>query len=137
MMTQWPGSMKCDKGEIPMRKNARKLAIFMVVVSVILAPILAGAQVSFKRIVAFGTSLSEPWPDGSQRRPTKIWTPFLFPTRPIPVEGTISAMAPHGLSSTPGQWGWRAAPSPLSGMWMAWPQTSRWVVPEPGRTASI
>ena len=43
-----------------MRGKARRLAIFMVVVSTLLAPVLARAQVTFDRIAVFGTSLSDP-----------------------------------------------------------------------------
>ncbi|MBU0908155.1 MAG: SGNH/GDSL hydrolase family protein [Proteobacteria bacterium] len=43
-----------------MRGKAKRLAIFIFVVSTLLAPVLARAQVTFDRIVVFGTSLSDP-----------------------------------------------------------------------------
>ena len=42
-----------------MRGKAKRLVVFMVVVSSVLAPVLAGA-LTFDRMVVFGTSLSDP-----------------------------------------------------------------------------
>jgi phospholipase/lecithinase/hemolysin len=43
-----------------MRRNAKSLAVFIVVLGAVLAPVMATAQVVFDRIVVFGTSLSDP-----------------------------------------------------------------------------
>lgn len=43
-----------------MRRNAKSLAVFIVVLGAVLVPVMATAQVAFDRIVVFGTSLSDP-----------------------------------------------------------------------------
>jgi phospholipase/lecithinase/hemolysin len=60
MMKQRPGLFDFDKGGVRMRGKARRLAIFMGIVSAVMAPVMAGAQAAFDRIVVFGTSLSDP-----------------------------------------------------------------------------